>query len=113
MSDFAMTVLILFCFFGGIFVQWFWTWKMNVPKCVVCQSASSPHVSLALVRTHHNLEKCEIALRRLYDETADYIIVNNLGDVHHNKSMQMAREALRSCSSAALDQHKKEQSWAR
>ena len=36
------------------------------------------------------------ALKTLYDETADYIKINHLGDVHHNKSMQMAREALSS-----------------
>jgi hypothetical protein len=34
------------------------------------------------------------ALQRLYDETADYIRINKLGDVHHNRSMQMARDAL-------------------
>jgi len=34
------------------------------------------------------------ALQRLYDETVDYIRINNLGDVHHNVSMQMARDAL-------------------
>jgi hypothetical protein len=36
----------------------------------------------------------ERALRLLYEETADYIRTNNLGDVHHNKSMQAARDAL-------------------
>jgi hypothetical protein len=34
------------------------------------------------------------ALERLYDETADYITINHLGDAHHNRSMQMARDAL-------------------
>lgn len=34
------------------------------------------------------------ALKILYEETADYITVNNLGDVHHNRSMQLARAAL-------------------
>lgn len=34
------------------------------------------------------------ALQLLYDETADYIRINNLGDVHHNESMQRARAAL-------------------
>jgi hypothetical protein len=34
------------------------------------------------------------ALKILYDETADYIRINHLGEVHHNKSMQMARTAL-------------------
>jgi ribosome-associated translation inhibitor RaiA len=34
------------------------------------------------------------ALQGLYDETADYIRTNHLGDVHHNKSMQDVRDAL-------------------
>lgn len=34
------------------------------------------------------------ALRMLYNETADYIRINQLGDVHHNHSMQRARAAL-------------------
>lgn len=33
----------------------------------------------------------------LYDETADYIRINNLGDVHHNASMQKARAAIKLC----------------
>lgn len=47
----------------------------------------------------HNADLAEIgllreALQRLYDETADYITINHLGPVHHNRSMQMARDAL-------------------
>lgn len=34
------------------------------------------------------------ALRVLYEETAEYITINHLGDVHHNRSMQMARDIL-------------------
>ena len=34
------------------------------------------------------------ALRTLYLETADYIRINKLGDVHGNRSMQMARDAI-------------------
>ncbi len=34
------------------------------------------------------------ALQALYTEQADYIRINYLGDVHHNRSMQMARDAL-------------------
>lgn len=41
------------------------------------------------------------ALRLLYNETADYIRVNNLGDVHHNRSMQLARAALASVEETA------------
>ncbi len=35
------------------------------------------------------------ALEQLYQNTADYIRVNKLGDVHHNKDMQDARAALK------------------
>jgi hypothetical protein len=34
------------------------------------------------------------ALRGLYNETADYIRLNNLGDTHHNATMKAAKEAL-------------------
>lgn len=34
------------------------------------------------------------ALTMLYEETADYIRINHLGDVHHNTSMQAARAAI-------------------
>jgi hypothetical protein len=34
------------------------------------------------------------AAQRLYNETADYIRINNLGDVHHNQSMKDMRAAL-------------------
>ena len=34
------------------------------------------------------------ALKALYDETADYIRINNLGDVHHSQSMKDARSVL-------------------
>jgi hypothetical protein len=34
------------------------------------------------------------ALKTLYEENADYIRLNHLGDVHHNRSMQLARDAL-------------------
>lgn len=34
------------------------------------------------------------ALQTLYDETADYIHINHLGGVHHNQSMQQARNIL-------------------
>lgn len=44
------------------------------------------------------------ALRCLYEETADYIQINKLGDVHHNQSMKAARDALRAASGKALSQ---------
>jgi len=34
------------------------------------------------------------ALKVLYEETVDYIQRNNLGDVHHNLSMRLSRDAL-------------------
>ena len=34
------------------------------------------------------------ALKILYEETADYIRINHLGDVHHNQSMKLAKESL-------------------
>ncbi|MCP1173762.1 hypothetical protein [Ralstonia chuxiongensis] len=34
------------------------------------------------------------ALQMIYLEQIDYITLNNLGDPHHNQSMQMARAAL-------------------
>jgi hypothetical protein len=34
------------------------------------------------------------ALSTLYAETADYIRTNHLGDVHHNRSMQLALDVL-------------------
>lgn len=40
------------------------------------------------------LDKTRAVLNILYDETADYIKLNNLGDVHHNRSMQLARDIL-------------------
>lgn len=40
------------------------------------------------------------ALKTLYEETADYIERNNLGDVHHNLSMQLARAALNKATGA-------------
>lgn len=40
------------------------------------------------------IEQLRSALQLLYDETAEYITLNNLGDVHHNRSMQIARDAL-------------------
>ena len=40
------------------------------------------------------ISELERALRTLYEETADYIRIDHLGDVHHNVSMQLARDAL-------------------
>jgi len=35
------------------------------------------------------------ALEMLYQETKDYIVINKLGDPHHNQSMKLARAALK------------------
>lgn len=40
------------------------------------------------------LDRTRAVLNILYDETADYIKINNLGDVRHNRSMQLARDIL-------------------
>lgn len=40
------------------------------------------------------LDRTRAILNILYDETADYIKINNLGDVCHNRSMQLARDIL-------------------
>ena len=39
-------------------------------------------------------ERVLSALENLYNDTAEYITINHLGDVHHNKVMQDARDAL-------------------
>lgn len=41
------------------------------------------------------IERFQVALQMLYDETADYITVNHLGDVHHNLAMKRARDVLK------------------
>jgi hypothetical protein len=49
----------------------------------------------ALLRTaERERDQMREALEMLYGETADYIRINNLGDVHHNRAMQLARFAL-------------------
>lgn len=61
-----------------------------------------PHAGKALraawpaVRSYYNdrIGVLVNALNLLYQETADYIMRNNLGDVHHNQSMRLAYEAL-------------------
>ena len=41
------------------------------------------------------LDEVLFALHMLYVETADYITINNLGDIHQNQSMRLARDALK------------------
>lgn len=45
-------------------------------------------------RLRGRVRELSLALNLLYQETADYIRVNHLGDVHHNRSMQLARDVL-------------------
>lgn len=45
-------------------------------------------------RMRERIDTLHHALQQLYDETADYIRLNHLGDVHHNQSMKDARDAL-------------------
>jgi hypothetical protein len=40
------------------------------------------------------LGRAEEALRMLYEETKDYILVNQLGDPHDKQSMKVARAVL-------------------
>lgn len=44
--------------------------------------------------TNNPQDALRLALQTLYDETADYIRLNNLGHPHQNQSMRMARDAL-------------------
>ena len=46
------------------------------------------------VNRDHLFEEVLSALERLYEHDADYIRINHLGDVHHNKVMRDARAAL-------------------
>ena len=49
------------------------------------------------------------ALELLYNETADYIRINNLGDVHHNVSMQKARAALQAAKEGEVNDNEQAQ----
>lgn len=45
-------------------------------------------------RANRYTDEVLAALHTLYTETADYIERNHLGPVHHNQSMQQARDVL-------------------
>ena len=49
---------------------------------------------MGLITLCEEAERLRPVLQLLYDETADYIKINNMGDIHHNLSMQAARDAL-------------------
>lgn len=61
------------------------------PICTLAVRKGESEGNAALIAAAPDLLQ---ALRLLYDETADYIRINHLGDVHHNRSMILAREAL-------------------
>lgn len=56
----------------------------------VAENKQSDRVSELMGR----IRTLEAALLRLYLEQFEYVVVNNLGDPDHNKSMQDARDAL-------------------
>jgi len=62
----------------------------------IAASASALECQTKLLAQAERERRLREALERLYEETADYIRINNLGDVHHNGSMKMARAALAS-----------------
>ncbi len=67
---------------------------MGNPCCgdfEVCQRACVPRGEY---RASRHADKALDALHTLYTETADYIERNHLGPVHHNQSMQTARDLL-------------------
>jgi hypothetical protein len=55
------------------------------------EAYSNARANMRLVATAPELL---VALKMLHDETAEYTRLNNLGDPHHNRSMQMARDAI-------------------
>lgn len=56
--------------------------------CPICQART-------IAKLTSERDRLRKALQILYDETADYIRVNHLGDIHHNQSMKTARDALK------------------
>lgn len=67
--------------------------------CIVLTMETAHEAQAAKLRAEiaakdSETERLRAALQAIYDETADYIRINNLGDVHHNTSMKMARDAL-------------------
>ncbi len=56
--------------------------------------STPPKSSWALTRGADFIGLALEALKALYDDTAEYITINHLGDVHHNQSMRLARDVL-------------------
>jgi hypothetical protein len=63
----------------------------NQPRAYALKNAK---VLATVTFLQGELQRTREALKILYEETADYIRINNLGDVHHNQSMKLARAAL-------------------
>ena len=55
------------------------------------QSATEVYANAHLIAAAPDLLE---ALKLLYEGNAEYIRLNHLGEVHHNRSMQMARDAI-------------------
>ena len=66
----------------------------NGPITQSCLARTSASYANLVTVDRDRLAALETALRLIYEETADYIETNNLGDFHHNRSMQLARAAL-------------------
>jgi len=62
--------------------------------CITHTKERGGHLIIKLCPLHAAAPELLEALTQLYKETADYIQINNLGDTHHNKSMQDAKAAI-------------------
>lgn len=71
-------------------MKWKDTTLLDVPR------DASPELLAEIAKRFNAYPNLVIALRELYLETADYILINHLGDVHHNQSMKLSRDALQS-----------------
>lgn len=69
MTDVALALLFIFV---GIFIQWFWTWRIAVPTCRSCQEKASPHISQALIRARHEADSADDVAKRWYDAAYPY-----------------------------------------
>lgn len=68
-------------------------WQETTIEPDVCTTLNIDDAEF-IVRACNNFVSLLQALKILHDETEDYIRINNLGDPHHNKSMQYARDAI-------------------
>lgn len=89
--------LFALAFFAGVFLQWFFTWKISRPQCLTCQNKAYPHISLALVKQAHRADRYEEALRVIRDESLS------------GYAYDIAVRALRSDSDAASNARQQEE----